>query len=105
MEAKVYWLFAFVALYWCYCIFWGIKSARTAKTASDYFIAGRRLSMWVFVLAATATWHTHFGVNAADPVNYQNDLSGGLVDIDDDLVDQRPNDALLQARVGTRIFP
>ena len=55
MEAKVYWLFAFVALYWCYCIFWGIKSARTAKTASDYFIAGRRLSMWVFVLAATAT--------------------------------------------------
>lgn len=55
MEAKVYWLFAFVVLYWCYCIFWGIKSARTAKTASDYFIAGRRLGMWVFVLAATAT--------------------------------------------------
>jgi len=55
VEAKVYWLFAFVALYWCYCIFWGIKSARAAKTASDYFIAGRRLSMWVFVLAATAT--------------------------------------------------
>ena len=27
----------------------------TAKTASDYFIAGRRLSLWVFVLAATAT--------------------------------------------------
>jgi Na+/proline symporter len=26
-----------------------------AKTASDYFIAGRRLSLWVFVLAATAT--------------------------------------------------
>ncbi|RMD63395.1 MAG: sodium:solute symporter family protein [Alphaproteobacteria bacterium] len=55
MEAKVIWLFVFVALYWAYCIFWGIKSARTARTASDYFIAGRRLSMWVFVLAATAT--------------------------------------------------
>jgi len=27
----------------------------TARTASDYFIAGRRLSLWVFVLAATAT--------------------------------------------------
>jgi solute:Na+ symporter, SSS family len=27
----------------------------TAKTASDYFIAGRRLSMIVFILAATAT--------------------------------------------------
>jgi Na+/proline symporter len=26
-----------------------------AKTASDYFIAGRQLSVWVFVLAATAT--------------------------------------------------
>jgi solute:Na+ symporter, SSS family len=26
-----------------------------SKTASDYFIAGRRLSLWVFVLAATAT--------------------------------------------------
>jgi Na+/proline symporter len=55
LAAKVYWLFAFVALYWGYCIFWGIKSAMTAKTASDYFIAGRRLSMWVFILAATAT--------------------------------------------------
>jgi solute:Na+ symporter, SSS family len=55
LSAKVVWLFIFVALYWAYCIFWGIKSALTAKTASDYFIAGRRLSMWVFVLAATAT--------------------------------------------------
>ncbi|MDZ7662693.1 sodium:solute symporter family protein [Thiohalophilus sp.] len=27
----------------------------TAKTASDYFIAGRSISLWVFVLAATAT--------------------------------------------------
>jgi Na+/proline symporter len=55
MEAKVLWLFVFVALYWAYCIFWGIKGAMTAKTASDYFIAGRRLSLWVFILAATAT--------------------------------------------------
>jgi Na+/proline symporter len=55
MEAKVLWLFVFVALYWAYCIFWGIKSAMAAKTASDYFIAGRRLSLWVFILAATAT--------------------------------------------------
>lgn len=55
MAPKVIWLFVFVALYWAYCIFWGIKSAQTARTASDYFIAGRRLSMWVFILAATAT--------------------------------------------------
>ncbi len=55
MAPKVIWLFVFVALYWTYCIFWGIKCAMAAKTATDYFIAGRRLSMWVFILAATAT--------------------------------------------------
>ncbi len=55
MDAKIVWLFVFVLLYWAYCIFWGIKGALSAKTASDYFIAGRRLSLWVFVLAATAT--------------------------------------------------
>jgi SSS family solute:Na+ symporter len=55
MSAKVIWLFVFVFFYWSYCIFWGIKSARMARTAGDYFIAGRQISMWVFVLAATAT--------------------------------------------------
>ncbi len=55
MAPKVIWLFVFVALYWSYCIFWGLKSAQKAHTASDYFIAGRQLSMWVFILAATAT--------------------------------------------------
>nr|VFK50494.1 MAG: Na+/proline symporter [Candidatus Kentron sp. TUN]VFK51739.1 MAG: Na+/proline symporter [Candidatus Kentron sp. TUN] len=55
MDAKIIWLFVFVALYWAYCIFWGIKGALSAKTASDYFIAGRSISLWVFVLAATAT--------------------------------------------------
>ena len=55
MSAKVIWLFVFVLLYWTYCIFWGIRGMRTAKTASDYFISGRQISMWVFILAATAT--------------------------------------------------
>lgn len=55
MDAKVVWLFVFVALYWSYCIFWGIKGALSAKTASDYFVAGRTISLWVFILAATAT--------------------------------------------------
>ncbi|PLY17246.1 MAG: sodium:solute symporter [Sedimenticola sp.] len=55
MDAKVVWLFIFVALYWTYCIFWGIKGALSAKTASDYFVAGRQISLWVFILAATAT--------------------------------------------------
>jgi Na+/proline symporter len=55
LAAKIIWLFVFVVLYWAYCIFWGIRGARMARTASDYFIAGRKLSLWVFVLAATAT--------------------------------------------------
>ena len=55
MNEKLAWLFGFVLLYWCYCIYWGVKSSRTAHTASDYFIAGRRIGLWVFVLAATAT--------------------------------------------------
>ncbi len=54
MHEKVYWLIGFLALYWGYCLYWGVAGARTAKTASDYFIAGRRLPLWVFVLAATA---------------------------------------------------
>jgi len=33
----------------------GVKGARMAKSASDYFIAGRSIPIWVFVLAATAT--------------------------------------------------
>jgi Na+/proline symporter len=55
LESTTIWLFAFVLAYWAYCIFWGIKGARSAKTASDYFIAGRTIPIWVFVLAATAT--------------------------------------------------
>jgi len=55
VDAKIVWLFAWVAAYWAYCIFWGIKGARMSKTASDYFIAGRQIPVWVFVLAATAT--------------------------------------------------
>lgn len=55
MDAKIVWLVIFVLLYWTYCIYWGVRGAQSAKTASDYFIAGRGISVWVFVLAATAT--------------------------------------------------
>ena len=55
MEAKFIWLTAFVSLYWAYCLFWGFKGARAAKTSTDYFLAGRSIGVWVFVLAATAT--------------------------------------------------
>ncbi len=55
MDAKYIWLIAFVSLYWTYCLFWGFKGARSAKTSTDYFLAGRSIGVWVFVLAATAT--------------------------------------------------
>ncbi len=54
-SSKMIWLTVFVALYWGYCIFCGVKGAMSARTASDYFIAGRSISIFVFVLAATAT--------------------------------------------------
>ena len=52
---KLPWLLVFILGYWAYCIFWGWKGARQARTASDYFIANRGVGLWVFVLAATAT--------------------------------------------------
>ncbi len=55
MSASVVWLFIFVLAYWTYCIAWGIKGYISSRTASDYFIAGRAIPTWVFVLAATAT--------------------------------------------------
>ena len=54
MEQKP-WLLGFVGLYWAYCLFWGLKGARSAKSSTDYFLAGRSIGIWVFVLAATAT--------------------------------------------------
>ncbi len=55
MDSKLLWLSAFVGLYWAYCLFWGFKGARKARTSADYFLAGRSIGMWVFILAATAT--------------------------------------------------
>jgi Na+/proline symporter len=55
MGSHVYWLFFFVLLYWGYCITIGITGYLKAKKGTDYFIAGRSLNIWVFVLAATAT--------------------------------------------------
>lgn len=55
MDAKVIWLFVFVAMYWSYCLFIGIKAAIASKTATDYFVVSGGLSTWIFILAATAT--------------------------------------------------
>ena len=53
--SNLLWLGLFAVLYWAYCIFWGVRGAREATTASAYFVAGRSLNTWVFVMAATAT--------------------------------------------------
>jgi len=53
--AKITWIFLFMMLYWGYCIFWGVRGSLQARTAEDYFIAGRQLSRWAFIFAATAT--------------------------------------------------
>ena len=55
MSQEVVWLFLFGAVYAAYCLVAGWRGARAARTADDYFIAGRGLSRWAFVLAATAT--------------------------------------------------
>ena len=55
MQAVTIWLWAFVVLYWAYCIYWGYRGMRMGTTASEYMIAGRHIPLWVFVLAATAT--------------------------------------------------
>jgi SSS family solute:Na+ symporter len=55
LEAKIVWLLVFVGIYWAYCLFWGFRGALKAKSSADYFVAGRSIGVWVFVLAATAT--------------------------------------------------
>lgn len=55
MDSKLIWLMTFVGIYWAYCLFWGVKGARSSRTSADYFLAGRSIGIWVFVLAATAT--------------------------------------------------
>ncbi len=55
IDSGVTWLFVLMILYWSYCIFWGIRGALAVHCASGYFIAGRGLTAWVFILAATAT--------------------------------------------------
>ncbi len=55
MATHIYWLFFFVLCYWTYCITIGVKGYLAAKSGTEYFVAGRKLNIWVFVLAATAT--------------------------------------------------
>ena len=55
MEETTFWILVGIGLYWSYCIYWGIKGYLRAKSTAGYYIAGRTLPIWLFVLAATAT--------------------------------------------------
>jgi hypothetical protein len=44
-------------------------------------------------------------VAAAVPVQHEHNLARRIVDVDDDFVDQDPDDVLLQAHVGGRVVP
>mgnify|MGYP003958321531 CR=1 FL=1 len=59
MDVKLIWLTGFVGIYWAYCLFWGFKGARDAKTSTDYFLAGRSIGVWVFVLSACISLVLH----------------------------------------------
>ena len=54
MSVKIYWLCGFIALYWLYCLYWGVRGMRAARTATDYFLAGRRIPGGVFIMTVTA---------------------------------------------------
>lgn len=54
MADTLIWLLIFFMMYWAYCFFWGIRALRRSHTASDYFLANRKLTPWVFSLAVTA---------------------------------------------------
>jgi Na+/proline symporter len=78
MSDTLAWLSVFVMLYWVFCFFWGIRALRRAHTASDYFLAGRSLSPWVFALAITGvsfagwTFIGHPGLVFRDGFQYVN---------------------------------
>ena len=55
MSAKIAWLFAFMVLYWGYCLFWGGRCGARARSPGAFFLADRRLGPWLFVVAVTAT--------------------------------------------------
>ena len=52
-HGKLVWLVVFMAI--GVTAYSGASKGPVSKTASDYFIAGRGIGLWVFVLAATAT--------------------------------------------------
>src|SRR4029077_19914267 len=56
-------------------------------------------------LSAATPRQAQFGMNAANPMDQENDLQRFVIDIGDDLVDDGAHDALLEPGVGRRRRP
>ncbi len=57
------------------------------------------------VLAAPTSRQSQLGMDAASPVNDQDDFTGLRIYVDDHLANQCPNDALLEPFIGPWIMP
>ena len=55
MQTKIYFLIFFLFLFWTYCLYWPLKKQKKINTPVDFFLYGRELPGWVFVLASTGT--------------------------------------------------
>ena len=55
MPGKIYSLIIFLTLFWVYCLYIGFKNNKKTITPVDFFIFGRNLPPWVFVIVATGT--------------------------------------------------
>ncbi|MBO6484612.1 MAG: hypothetical protein HVK32_02630 [Pelagibacteraceae bacterium] len=55
MPVKFYSLIIFIGLFWFYCLYWAFKNQKRITTPVDFFIYGRQLPGWVFIIVATGT--------------------------------------------------
>ena len=55
MPGKIYSLIIFLTLFWIYCLYVGFKNYKQTITPVDFFIFGRNLPTWVYVIVATGT--------------------------------------------------
>ena len=55
MSGKIYSLIIFLTLFWIYCLYYGFKNYKKTVTPVDFFIYGRHLPSWVYIVVATGT--------------------------------------------------
>ncbi len=55
MPGKIYSLIIFLTLFWIYCLYVGFKNYKKTLTPVEFFIYGRNLPSWVYVVVASGT--------------------------------------------------